>query len=380
MRRLVWTIGAVVFVDTMFYSVIAPLLPSLSHELHMSKLSAGVLTACYPLGTLLASIPGGVLAIRAGPRFALCTGLTLLGCSTLAFAFVRFAAGLDVARLIEGFGGACSWAGGMAWLVAETSAERRGATIGSALAAAIGGALLGPAIGALASVTGRGALFAGLSAIAAVLIAFTRGLPYHRGTSSQPAAVLLRVAGNSRVRAGIWLIALPSAVCGMVNVLGSLRLHSLGAGAGAIGATFLVAAGLEASVTPLGGMLSDRRGPFAPAQAGLIGTGLAIACFTLPSTALPLAAVIAITVGATGGLWAPAMAMVSDAAEASGVDQALAAALMNIGWAGGQILGSAGGGAAAKAVGDAVPTATAAGLCALTLLALALRRKRVASQ
>ena len=58
MRRLVWTVGAVVFVDTMFYAVIAPLLPQLSHELHLSKLSAGILTACYPLGTLLAFDPG----------------------------------------------------------------------------------------------------------------------------------------------------------------------------------------------------------------------------------------------------------------------------------------------------------------------------------
>src|SRR5580692_2440357 len=166
MRRLVWTVGAVVFVDTMFYAVIAPLLPQLSHELHLSKLSAGILTACYPLGTLLASIPGGVLAVRAGPRFALCTGLTLLGCSTLAFAFIRVAAGLDLARLIEGVGSACSWAGGLAWLVAETPPERRGGTIGQALGAAIGGALFGPAIGALASVTGRAGLFSGLSVIA----------------------------------------------------------------------------------------------------------------------------------------------------------------------------------------------------------------------
>jgi len=42
-RRLVRAIGAVVFVDTMFYAAIAPLLPTLAHELHLSKLSAGVI-------------------------------------------------------------------------------------------------------------------------------------------------------------------------------------------------------------------------------------------------------------------------------------------------------------------------------------------------
>ena len=58
-RRLVLVIGAVVFVDTMFYAVIAPLLPGLVHELRLSKLSAGVMTASYALGTLLGSLPGG---------------------------------------------------------------------------------------------------------------------------------------------------------------------------------------------------------------------------------------------------------------------------------------------------------------------------------
>jgi hypothetical protein len=43
---------------------------------------------------------------------------------------------------------------------------------------------------------------------------------------------------------------------------------------------------------------------------------------------------------------------------------------MNLAWAGGQIIGSA----SAKAVGDGLPTATSAGLCVLTLLALSRRR------
>ncbi len=45
---LVLVIGTVVFVDTLFYSVLAPLLPGLVHELGLSKLSAGLLTASYP--------------------------------------------------------------------------------------------------------------------------------------------------------------------------------------------------------------------------------------------------------------------------------------------------------------------------------------------
>jgi MFS family permease len=131
-------VGAVVFVDTLFYAVIAPLLPQLAHELHLSKLSAGVMTASYPIGTLFGSLPGGALAVRAGPRPTVCAGLALLACSTIAFAFFSSAPLLDAARFVEGVGGACSWAGGIAWLVNETPPDQRGATIGRALATAIG--------------------------------------------------------------------------------------------------------------------------------------------------------------------------------------------------------------------------------------------------
>src|ERR1700761_9544303 len=98
LRRLVWVVGAVVFADTLFYSVIAPLLPQLSHELHMSKLAAGVMTAGYPAGMLVVSLPGGLLAMRAGPRFTLCVGLALMALSTLAFGLLHSVAALDLAR------------------------------------------------------------------------------------------------------------------------------------------------------------------------------------------------------------------------------------------------------------------------------------------
>ena len=61
-------VSVVMFVDTMLFAVIAPLLPGLAGELHLSKLSAGVLTASYPIGMLVAALPCGVLAARVGPR------------------------------------------------------------------------------------------------------------------------------------------------------------------------------------------------------------------------------------------------------------------------------------------------------------------------
>jgi MFS family permease len=370
-RRLVLVISAVVFVDTMFYAVIAPLLPGLAHELRMSKLSAGLLTASYPLGTLLGSLPGGLLSVRAGPRFAVCTGLALLGASTIAFGLLHSAASLDVARFVEGAGGACSWAGGLAWIVAETPASRRGAMIGRALGAAIGGALFGPALGTIATATGRPLAFSAVAVVAALLIAETRGLPSRHAASSQGLRSVVGVLRKPRVAAGMWLVALPAIASGSINVLGSLRLHRFGAAAAVIGATFLVAAAVEAVVTPAVGRLSDRRGRLAPLRYGLAAATAALCCFTLPGGVALLAVVIVVIAAALGVFWAPAMALLSDAAEAHGLDQGLAAALMNLAWAGGQILGSAGGGAIAKTAGDGLPMTVTASLCGATLAVLA---------
>jgi MFS family permease len=379
-RRLVIVIGAVVFVDTMFYAAIAPLLPGLAHSLQLSKLSAGVMTAAYPLGTLVAALPGGVLAVRVGPKRTVYTGLALLAGSTLAFGWLNNPALLDLARFIEGVGGACSWAGGLAWIVAEAAPDRRGRLIGGALGAAIAGALLGPVIGTLATAIGRGPAFSAVVLLALVLMIEAARLPAVHTASGQGLGDIRRSLGRRAVVVGIWLVALPAVAAGLLNVLGPLRLHRFGAVAAAIGATFLAGAAIEALLSPVLGRLSDRRGRLLPLRFGLAGATVLLACFPLPHSAALLAIVIVAIATTLGAFWAPAMAMLSDAADASGLDQALAAALMNLAWAGGQILGAGAGGAAAKALGDAVPVLVTSGLCATTLVLSVAGRARAGAR
>jgi MFS family permease len=371
-RRLVAVVGAVVFVDTLFYAVISPLLPELAHQLRLSKLSAGVMTASYPLGTLLGSLPGGVLATRVGPRRTVCAGLGLLAFSTVAFAFVQSAPVLDLARFVEGVGGACSWAGGLAWIVDETAAAKRGAVIGRALAAAIGGSLFGPVVGTIATATGRPLPFCAIAVLAGLLVLQTLRLPSRHVPSGQSLGAVRLALRAPGVAVGMWLMALPAIGSGVINVLGPLRLHRFGASAVVVGVTYLVASGAEAVVAPVVGGLSDRHGRWFPLRLGLACAAVVLLCFTLPETPSVLAVLIVVIASGLGTFWAPAMAMLSDAAEAHGLDQALAAALMNLAWAGGQIAGSGGGGAIAKSSGDLPPVATVAGLCAGTLIAIML--------
>jgi MFS family permease len=396
LTRLILLVGGAVLLDTTFYAVVAPLLPGLSHSLGLSKLGAGVLTACYPAGMLLASVPGGLLAIRFGARVAVCAGLGLLFCSTVAFALLHSAAGLDAARFVEGVGGACSWDGGIAWLVVAAPAHRRGTVIGQAVSAAIAGSIAGsiagPAVGALASAIGRGALFIALASLALGLVVLTWRLrvpsaaessgpatgrnPLGEGEAdpgseaTRPAAAIGALLGRPVGRGAIWLMTLPAIVSGTLTVLGPLALHPLGAGAGIIGATFIVAAGLESIVSAWVGGISDRHGRLVPLVGSFVAAGAGLVLFGVAHSVPALVVVIGVTAVGTGAAWTPAMALLSDLSDAVGLNQAYGAGLMNIAWAAGQIIGSLGSGAAARAIDNTVPTVAVGVLCLLSAAAV----------
>src|SRR4051794_24350427 len=132
----------------MFYAAITPLLPDLVDELHLGKNGAGVLAGSYAAGTLLGALPGGWLAARAGVKATVLVGLTLMSFSGLAFAFGSSVVVVDLARFMQGVGGACTWAGGMAWVAGEAPRERRGEGIGGGGGAGTFGGRPGPAGGA----------------------------------------------------------------------------------------------------------------------------------------------------------------------------------------------------------------------------------------
>ena len=72
-------------------------------------------------------------------------------------------------RQLKGF----AWIGGLSWLVAKAPAERRGELIGGALAAAIFGILVGPALGGLATVTGPEPVFASAALFGTAMAVWT---------------------------------------------------------------------------------------------------------------------------------------------------------------------------------------------------------------
>ena len=374
--RLFPLIAAVILVDSVFYSAITPLLPEYSEELGLSKSAAGLLSASYAGGTLIAALPGGWLAGRAGGRVTTLLGLTLLGATSVVFGFAEDIVVLDAARFLQGVGGACSWAGCLTWLISESPPERRGEMIGAVLGVAVVGFLIGPALGAAATEVGTEVVFSGAAVLAAALAVWALATP--EGHREAPASWRTLAAALRRrpLASAVWLFTLPALFAGTLNVLVPLRMDDLGAGAVAIGAVFIAGSAAEAVMSPLLGRLSDRRGRWLPLRAGLVGAGVTALLLPLPGTAWLLAGIMLSTVIALAFFWAPAGAMLSEAAESAGLDQGLAFGVLNLAWAGGQVIGGGASGALADLTSDAVPYALLAALCLITF-ALARRREPV---
>jgi len=379
MRRLMLLVCTLVWVDTMLYAALTPLLPRFADHLHLSKAGAGVLVAAYAAGALVGGLPGGAAAARLGARRAVLVGLTLMGLSSLGFAFAHGFTPLLAARFVQGCASGFTWAGAFAWLLAAAPRERRGQLIGTALGAAVFGALFGPVVGAVAALVGRAAVFTALAGLAVVLAVWTlqiEPIPPDRPSLS----AMARALRNNRFVGGLALMGLPSLLWGVLSTLAPLQLASVGWGAVAIGGVWLVGAALETALSPLAGRMIDRRGILVPVQASLAAS--AVLSVVLALTPRPLVYIPALVLagGAYGVLFTPAFALIAEGAEQSGLAQGMAFGLMNAAWALGALIGPAAGGAVADATGDVVPFLVSAGFCAIALAAVRRARLRTTAR
>lgn len=382
MRRLVVLLSTIVALDITFFAALVPLLPHFVSSYGLSKGTAGVLSAAYAAGVLAASLPSGLVAARFGPKRAALVGVSITAAASFGFAFADDAWTLGAARLFQGIGSALSWAGALAWLVAAAPRERRGQLIGTTMGAAVFGALLGPVVGAIATVVGVSATFAGIGVLGAGLAAWVAATP---GVPAQPQAMseLFRRA-DRRLAGGMWLLVLPALLFGVVAVLVPLRLHDGGWGGVAIGAVFLVTAGIETLLNPLLGRFTDRRGRLLPIRVALVASAVVSVCFAV-ATSPPMVAALVVAAGLTyGAFYTPGMSLLTDAAERRGIAAGLAFGAMNGAWAAGNVVGPAAGGWLAELRGDALPYLLLAVAClatfALTVWRPALPPTEVAAE
>ncbi len=375
MRRLLLLVGAIVLVDMVFYAAITPLLPVYADRYALGKTGAGLLAGAYAVGVLGGALPSGWLSARFGSRFTVLVGLALMSIASVGFAFGKTVAVLDLMRFVQGVGGACTWTGGLGWLIARTPVERRGEMIGSALSAAVFGLLLGPVLGAVARGVGPEAPFSSVAVVGVVLawLALREPAPGVVGRD-RPLSGALR---EPFVIGGLALVVVSALAFGAIEVLVPLRLDALGAGGAAIGAVFLVAAGVEAVGQAWVGRVVDRRGRWGVIRASLAGSIAFLLLLGLPSVAWVLGLIVIAGCVVTGVLNTPAMTLITDGIDAAGLDQGFGFALVNLAWAGGQVVGTVVGGAVAAATSDRLAYVLLAGVCGVALAAVLRGRRSV---
>ena len=355
---------AALLVETMFFLVLSPLLPLYARELHLTPVEAGVMSASYAIGYGLAAVPAGVLVGLIGERWVSIGGLAVVGVSCGAFALAHNTVALDAARTVSGAGAAAIWAGSIPWLVSLGGEAERGSLIGLAFSAASAGACAGPAIGALATLTGPRAALLGVSVLIFVLV--VAGLvasighdPPRQRRAKRELRTALGLPGAKRALA---IAALPSVGFGVAGVLLPLRLRDLGVADAVIAAAFLAAAILEVITNPLVGRWFDRSGGARVLRAALLGSLFCVVVIALPLPASVLLIALILSFPIICSVWVPSLAQLAATTEHSGLQPGVALGLFNVCWAISQIVGAVGG-ARLSRFGEAVPFLVLGVLC-----------------
>ena len=366
-RAVVLICGAVVLVDTVFYAVLSPLLAGYADSAGLDRSGVGLLVAAYPLGMAVGSIPAGVLASRRGPRTVLVVGALVTALTCLLFASAESASALVGFRFVQGVGGALSWTAALVWIASVAPPDRRGEVIGRLLALSVVGGMLGPAVGALATVLGTVPVFAGIAAICVALavVAARRPRPVLAERSGWDEAFGL--LADRRVRLGLWLTATAGVGFGVVNTSAPLSLATLGLTALGTSAVFLAMAGCGALASPRLGRLADRRGRAFVAVLLLAVAAVSMSLAGIAASVVLLVPVLVVAATSLEGLYVPGGALIVDGTADAEVAGGEILALTNLVWASSMAVSSVVSGATADVLGPAAPYLAVAALSLATL-------------
>ena len=147
------------------------------------------------------------------------------------------------------------------------------------------------------------------------------------------------MANRELVEAAIF-VSSPSLMFGAIDVLLPLRINVLGGGHALIAGAFVGGAAIESVLSPIAGRLADKVGRRAPYVLGMSICAVAMLVFAAAGSLPVVVAALLLTSLGSGFCFAPAMTLISDAAEESGLHQGYAVGVTNMAWAAAQVVGA----------------------------------------
>jgi MFS family permease len=363
-------VTAAMFVDAVFFALIAPLLPHYSDQLSLSHLQVALLFAAHPAGTVLLAVPAARLTRARGAALTMTVGLVSLGAGAIVFGFAGSLPLLVACRFVQGASAALVWCAGLARLQGVAAPERRGAALGLAGSAAGAGSLFGPAFAALSTVLGIEATLIGLGALAFLLAfaLFSVGeLAGERRTEERAGGLAASDWRSAALARPIVVILTCGSVFGAVATIAPLRLAGLGAGVVLIAAAFALSALGEIFASPFAGHVSDRVGRLKPIRFCLAATVPLLLVQGVADSVVATAIAVALTGSVVASLWPLATALLADESGRLRRAPADVFATSVIAWSTGLAAGSLLIGALAGASGDAAGYAALAAVCLLAL-------------
>ena len=305
------------------FGALLPVLPLYITEQGVDIATLGWIVAAWPAARLLGEPFFGWLADRSGKRLLMLGGLLATAIVVpMPLVFTGVPA-LVLARALAGLATAAYDPAARAYILDATVPEERGAAFGLYGSAAMGGLLLGPAIGAIGAAMGGGYVFPFVFCSVAVLAAaallaattFRRPVPRHAtageaGPVAEAAPVGAAGAGARAAEDGrrpapgapstLWNRLLVAAIVinvggyfasGTYEVIWSLWMTDLGADLTLVGLTFASFGLAVLLLSPIAGRWSDRRGPVLFIVLGSLGAALAGILYALlasPVLAVPI--------------------------------------------------------------------------------------------
>ena len=268
------------------FGALLPVLPLYITEQGVDIATLGWIVAAWPAARLLGEPIFGWLADRYDKRVLMLGGLIATAIVVpMPLVFTGVPA-LVLARALAGLATAAYDPSARAYIMDATPPEERGAAFGLYGSAAMGGLLLGPAVGAIGAALGGGYVFPFVFCSAAVLgaAALLAATTFRRPVPQHVAEVASDGEPVPAARASLWNRLLLAAIVinvggyfasGTYEVIWSLWMTDLGASLALVGLTFASFGLAVLLFSPIAGRWSDRRGPLVFIILGSLGAALA---------------------------------------------------------------------------------------------------------